>query len=50
MDSDGFVDWHEILVYAKWALHKYLESDIKTADEAISVAFDKGIIPAMQDE
>lgn len=48
MDSDGLVDWHEFLVYVKWALHEY--PDIKTADEAMSIAFEKGIIPAMRDE
>lgn len=48
MDNDGLVDWHEFLVYVKWALHEY--PDIKTADEAMSIAFEKGIIPAMRDE
>ena len=48
MDSDGLVDWNEFLVYIKWALHEY--PDVKTADEAMSIAFEKGIIPAMRDE
>ena len=48
MDSDGLVDWNEFLVYIKWALNEY--PDIKTADEAMSTAFERGIIPAMRDE
>ena len=48
MDSDGFVDWHEFMVYVKWALHEY--PNTKTADEVMSIAFEKGIIPAMRDE
>ena len=48
MDADGLVDWNEFLVYIKWALHQY--PDITTADEALSVAFEKGLIPAMRDE
>ncbi|XP_064402058.1 uncharacterized protein LOC135347879 [Halichondria panicea] len=47
MDSDGFVDWKEFLVYLKWAVHEY---DVKTADELLSIAFRKGLIPAMRDE
>ncbi|XP_078351150.1 uncharacterized protein LOC144635908 [Oculina patagonica] len=48
MDNDGHIDWNEFLVYLKWALRQY--PDIKDADELLSVAFRKGIIPAMQDE
>lgn len=48
MDSDNKVDWKEFLVYIKWALHQY--PDITTADEAMSIAFEKGLIPAMRDE
>ena len=48
MDADGFVQWGEFLVYLKWALHAY--PDIKDADELLSVAFRKGLIPAMRDE
>jgi len=48
MDNDGLVDWAEFLVYLKWAVHQY--PDIKDADELLSVAFRKGLIPAMRDE
>ena len=48
MDTDGFVDWGEFTVYLKWALHQYPQ--IKDADELLSVAFRKGLIPAMRDE
>ena len=48
MDSDGFIDWSEFMVYVKWALRQYpLVADV---DELLSVAFRKGLIPAMQDE
>ncbi|XP_078350918.1 uncharacterized protein LOC144635713 isoform X1 [Oculina patagonica] len=47
MDEDGFIDWNEFLVYLKWAMRQY--PNIKDADELLSVAFRKGIIPAMQD-
>lgn len=48
MDSDGSVDWNEFLVYVRWALRQYPE--ITSADEAVSIAFEKGLIPAMRDE
>ena len=48
MDNDGLVDWSEFLVYLKWAVHQY--PDIKDADELLSIAFRKGLIPAMRDE
>ena len=48
MDKDGYIDWNEFLVYLKWAIRQY--PNIKDADELLSVAFRKGIIPAMQDE
>ena len=48
MDNDDHIDWNEFLLYLKWALRQY--PDIKNADELLSVAFRKGIIPAMQDE
>ena len=48
MDSDGLVEWTEFLVYIKWALREYTE--IAHVDELLSVAFCKGLIPAMQDE
>ena len=48
MDKDGSIDWNEFLVYLKWAMRQY--PSIKDADELLSVAFRKGIIPAMRDE
>ena len=48
MDNDCHIDWNEFLLYLKWALRQYPK--IKDADELLSVAFRKGIIPAMQDE
>ena len=48
MDSDGFIDWSEFLVYLKWALRQY--SDITEVDQLLSVVFRKGLIPAMHDE
>nr|QPL12217.1 ilborin B [Halisarca dujardinii] len=48
MDSDNKVDWHEFLVYIKWALRQY--PAITTADQAMEIAFEKGLIPAMRDE
>ena len=47
MDSDGSVDWNEFLTYLKWALRQY--PDIKSSDDLIQTAFQKGIIPAMRD-
>ena len=48
MDCDGKVDWYEFCVYLKWALNQY--PDIATTDELLAIAFQKGLIPAMQDE
>lgn len=48
MDNDGYIDWNEFLVYLKWAMREY--PNIKDADELLSFAFSKGIIPAMRDE
>ena len=48
MNNDGYVDWKEFLVYVKWALHEY--PDTKTADDLLSIVFEKGLIPAMRDE
>ena len=48
MNSDGFVDWEEFLVYIKWALRQY--PDVKDADTLLSIVFEKGLIPAMRDE
>ena len=48
MDCDDYVDWSEFSFYLKWAVNEY--SDTKDANELLSVAFQRGIIPAMQDE
>ena len=48
MDEDGYVDWNEFLVYIKWALRQY--PNVPTADELMSIVFEKGLIPAMRDE
>jgi Ca2+-binding EF-hand superfamily protein len=48
MDEDGKVDWNEFSLYLKWAIREYPEA--KDAEELLSVAFRKGLIPAMQDE
>jgi len=48
MDADGTVDWNEFAVYLKWAIRQYPQT--KTAEELLSIAFRKGLIPAMQDE
>lgn len=48
MDSDGKVDWSEFCVYLKWALHQYPE--VATMEDLLTTAFQKGLIPAMQDE
>lgn len=48
MDSDGLVDWNEFLVYIKWALRQY--PDTEDPDVLLSIVFEKGLIPAMRDE
>ncbi|XP_038054925.1 uncharacterized protein LOC119727133 [Patiria miniata] len=48
MDADGSVDWNEFETYLKWALHQY--PNIADVDELLDVTFQKGLIPAMQDE
>ena len=48
MDSDGYVDWKEFLVYLRWALRQY--PNIETPDDCLTIAFEKGLIPAMRDE
>lgn len=48
MDQDGKVDWNEFSLYLKWAIREYPET--KDAEELLSIAFRKGLIPAMQDE
>ena len=47
MDEDGRVDWSEFALYLKWAIRQYPQT--MTAEELLSIAFRKGIIPAMQD-
>ena len=47
MDEDGKVDWNEFALYLKWAIRQY--PDTKTAEDLLSIAFRKGLIPAMQD-
>nr|QPL12219.1 ilborin D [Halisarca dujardinii] len=48
MDSDNKVHWQEFMVYIKWALRQY--PDLTTADQALEIVFEKGLIPAMRDE
>jgi len=48
MDKDGQVDWNEFQVYLKWALHEY--PDVKNIEELLTIAFQKGLLPAMMDE
>ena len=45
MHKDGYIDWNEFLVYLKWAMNEY--PSIEDVNELLSVAFRKGIIPAM---
>ena len=48
MDSNGYVDWKEFLVYINWALRQY--PDVVNADELLEITFQKGLIPSMRDE
>ena len=48
MDDDGTVDWNEFALYLKWAGREY--PDVSDAEELLSIAFRKGLVPAMQDE
>ena len=48
MDNDGFVDWKEFLLYIKWALRQY--PDTEDPDVLLKIVFEKGLIPAMRDE
>ena len=48
MDQDGKVDWNEFALYLKWAGRQY--PDVKDAEDLLSTAFRKGLVPAMQDE
>ena len=47
MDEDGKVDWNEFALYLKWAARQYPETP--NAEQLLSIAFRKGLIPAMQD-
>ena len=47
MDHDNTVDWEEFEVYLKWALNQY--PDTANTEELLNTAFQKGLIPAMQD-
>ena len=48
MDQDGYVDWKEFLVFIKWALRQY--PDTEEPDNLLSIVFEKGLMPAMRDE
>ena len=48
LHKDGRVDWDEFCVYLKWALNEY--PDTATAEELLTTAFQKGLLPAMRDE
>ena len=48
MNDDGYVDWKEFLVYIKWALRQY--PDTEDMDVLMSIVFEKGLIPDMRDE
>ena len=47
MDEDGKVDWNEFALYLKWAIRQY--PGTKTAEDLLSIAFRKDLIPVMQD-
>ena len=49
MDEDDKVDWCEFCVYLKWAVNQYSDQ-ISNVEDLLTVAFQKGLIPAMQDE
>ena len=48
VDAEGTVDWEKFALYLKWAIRQYPE--IETTEDLLSIAFRKGLIPAMQDE
>ena len=48
IDINGYVDWNEVMIYIKWALHKC--PDVANGDQALSIAIEKGIVPAMRNE
>ncbi len=47
MNHDNTVEWDEFQVFLRWALDEY--PDICTTGELLNTAFQKGLIPAMQD-
>ena len=48
MDDDGVIDWNEFALYLKWALRQYPK--INDSEELLKTAFQKGLIPVMQEE
>ena len=48
MNSDGYINWKEFLVYVKWALSQY--PHVTDVDELMRIVFEKGLVPAMRDE
>ena len=42
------MDWTEFELCLKWAVRQYPQ--IQTAEELLSTAFRKGLVPAMRDE
>ena len=42
------VDWNEFALYLKWAIRQYPQT--QTSEELLSIAFRKGLVPAMRDE
>ena len=48
MNQDNYIDWQEFLVYIKWALRQY--PDTEDPDVLLKIVFEKGLIPAMRDE
>lgn len=45
-NKNGKIDWNEFCIYLVWALREY--PNIGDADELLKIAFQKGIVPAMQ--
>ena len=45
LDEDDKVDWNDFSLYLKWAIREY--PDVKNAEELLSIAFRKGLLPAM---
>ena len=48
MDKDGYMDWKEFLVYIKWALRQYPQTEYP--DNLLRIVFEEALIPAMVDE